>query len=135
MSLSGQWAGHPQGMIMNLDTARLRTFEQVEAFLQGTAEEGFSPAGIGALHLDRAHHNPVCVSGVRMTPARVAAPLYSARDRLFLRAGQPLDRQGRLSAHRQRSSGRSRGNEGNLLHQCRRLYDPVPGRLRCGRDQ
>jgi transposase InsO family protein len=30
-------------MIMTLDTARLRTIEQVESFLQGTAEVGFSP--------------------------------------------------------------------------------------------
>jgi transposase InsO family protein len=30
-------------MIMTLDTARLRTLEQVESFLQGTAEVGFSP--------------------------------------------------------------------------------------------
>ena len=43
MSLNGQRAGHPQGMIVTLDTARLRTIEQVEAFLQGTAEVGFSP--------------------------------------------------------------------------------------------
>ena len=43
MSLSGQRAGHPQGMIVTLDTARLRTMEQVEAFMQGTAEVGFSP--------------------------------------------------------------------------------------------
>ena len=28
---------------MTLDTARLRTMEQVEAFMQGTAEVGFSP--------------------------------------------------------------------------------------------
>ena len=30
-------------MIMTLDTARLRSIEQVESFLQGTAEVGFSP--------------------------------------------------------------------------------------------
>ena len=30
-------------MIVTLDTARLRTMEQVEAFMQGTAEVGFSP--------------------------------------------------------------------------------------------
>jgi len=28
---------------MTLDTARLRSIEQVESFLQGTAEVGFSP--------------------------------------------------------------------------------------------
>ncbi len=43
MSLNGQRAGHPQGMIVALDTARLRTIEQVEAFLQGAAAVGFSP--------------------------------------------------------------------------------------------
>ena len=43
MSLSGQRAGHPQGMIVTLDTARLRTIEQVEAFIQGTVAVGFSP--------------------------------------------------------------------------------------------
>lgn len=43
MSLSGQRAGHPQGMIVTLDTARLRTIEQVQAFMQGSAAVGFSP--------------------------------------------------------------------------------------------
>jgi transposase InsO family protein len=43
MSLNGQQTGHPTGMIMTLDTARLRTIEQIQAFMQGTAEVGFSP--------------------------------------------------------------------------------------------
>ena len=30
-------------MIVTLDTARLRTIEQVEAFMKGTAAVGFSP--------------------------------------------------------------------------------------------
>jgi hypothetical protein len=30
-------------MIVTLDTARVRTIEQVEAFMQGTLEVGFSP--------------------------------------------------------------------------------------------
>ena len=43
MSLSCQRAGHSQGMIVTLDTARLRIIEQVEAFLQGAVTVGFSP--------------------------------------------------------------------------------------------
>ena len=54
MNLSGQWAGYLQGMIMTLDTARLRTIEEVGLFA-GYGRRGIqSPAGIGALHLFRA---------------------------------------------------------------------------------
>lgn len=43
MNLNGQQTGHPAGMIMTLDTARLRTIDQIQAVMQGTAEVGFSP--------------------------------------------------------------------------------------------
>ena len=42
MSLWDQPADYPQGMIVTLDTARLGTIEQVEAYMQGTLTVGFS---------------------------------------------------------------------------------------------
>lgn len=92
MSLSSQRTGHPQGMIVTLDTARLRAIEQVEAFMRGTAAVGFSPppeseryAWIGRTL------NQVCLSGVRPAPAWPTAPLHRVCDRLFPCAAQPPD--------------------------------------------
>jgi hypothetical protein len=66
-------------MIVTLDTARLRTIEQVEAFMQGTLEIGFSPSppllnAIAGLLAP----STVCLPRTQPRPAGTAAPLHCA---------------------------------------------------------
>ncbi len=63
---------------MTLDTARLRTIEQVEAFMQGTLEVGFSPPSAAERYPWIGRSLNQFAYPTQPTPTRAAAPFPGA---------------------------------------------------------